>query len=436
MSRCTRRSTATAARSRTSPAPSRGADRADWVNAIAVARRLRALPWLAHGLRLVPEGARLADELELPPAQPLDVALRSDGAHAQAQLLARVAAARGAGRLHVLWRALFPSPAYMRAAHPDAARGRRALAAAYVRRALSAGRALRPLLRAAVGAVIYEAYGLRIASELPLPELNAGSGEPDVHLVRGDVEDELCSDELAVRVDGEDLRLLWRGVARVAVRGGRSVVVDANGADDGQLRRLLLGPALAALLVQRGVTVLHASAVSIGGRAVAFAGDSGAGKSTTAAALHLRGHPAVADDVLAATSLEDGPLALPGFPHLKIDVDAAAGLGAGALQPMHDGFRKGMLPTGAHFAADPLPLACIYVLAEGDEPAVEPLRPHESVIELVRHSWGVRTFALPEATQLERCTTLARGVPVRRLRRPRSLEALSGLAALVEADVR
>src|SRR5579862_2093768 len=47
----------------------------------------------------------------------------------------------------------------------------------------------------------------------------------------------------------------------------------------------LLGPVLGLLLRLRGVVCLHASAVSLGGRAVAFAGPAGAGKSTTAAAL-------------------------------------------------------------------------------------------------------------------------------------------------------
>ena len=61
----------------------------------------------------------------------------------------------------------------------------------------------------------------------------------------------------------------------------------------------LLGPVLGLLLRLRGVTCLHASAVAFGEQAVAFVGSEGAGKSTTAAALALRGHAILSDDVVA-----------------------------------------------------------------------------------------------------------------------------------------
>src|SRR5207245_7692556 len=47
----------------------------------------------------------------------------------------------------------------------------------------------------------------------------------------------------------------------------------------------LLGPILGLVLRLRGVTCLHASAVAFGDRSVAFVGQTGAGKSTTAAAF-------------------------------------------------------------------------------------------------------------------------------------------------------
>src|SRR5258708_4473008 len=55
----------------------------------------------------------------------------------------------------------------------------------------------------------------------------------------------------------------------------------------------LLGPVLGVLLRLRGVTCLHASAVSFGDRCVAFVGAAGSGKSTMAAALARRGYGAM-----------------------------------------------------------------------------------------------------------------------------------------------
>ena len=47
------------------------------------------------------------------------------------------------------------------------------------------------------------------------------------------------------------------------------------------------GLGIAILLHQRGYVILHASCVNLGSAAVAFLGDSTAGKSFMAAALHV-----------------------------------------------------------------------------------------------------------------------------------------------------
>jgi hypothetical protein len=52
------------------------------------------------------------------------------------------------------------------------------------------------------------------------------------------------------------------------------------------------------LLALQGETVLHASAVSVGGKVIAFTGASGAGKTTTARALSAAGGAIVSEDLL------------------------------------------------------------------------------------------------------------------------------------------
>lgn len=61
---------------------------------------------------------------------------------------------------------------------------------------------------------------------------------------------------------------------------------------------LLEGNVIAALLMLSGECVLHASAVEVGGRAVAFIGHSGGGKSTLAALACAAGARLVTDDLL------------------------------------------------------------------------------------------------------------------------------------------
>ncbi len=240
-----------------------------------------------------------------------------------------------------------------------------------------------------------------------------------------------------LRASPREACLYWADAGAILVRDGREITVDARpGADARALRAYLLGPALAVALHQRGLMVLHASAVALDGGAVAFLGASGAGKSTTAAALHARGHPVIADDAVAIELAAAGPVTLPGAPPLRLLPDALTALGAAPadLPAAHPGDAKRTWAAGVHVAG-PLPLRRCYVLADADRPVIEPLAGHPAVFAILQHSYvgpAIRLFA--SADHLARCARLAGAVPVRRLARPRALDRLAALAALVEVD--
>jgi len=61
---------------------------------------------------------------------------------------------------------------------------------------------------------------------------------------------------------------------------------------------LITGTVVAYLLSADGRLVLHASAVEVGGRSLAFVGQSGQGKTTMATLICADGYPLVADDLL------------------------------------------------------------------------------------------------------------------------------------------
>jgi hypothetical protein len=126
-----------------------------------------------------------------------------------------------------------------------------------------------------------------------------------------------------------EARLYWPDVGAVLLRHGREITLDPRLEWALDLLRLYLPrPVLALLLHQRGLLVLHASAVSLDGGVVAFLGHSGRGKSTTAATLHARGCAVVADDVVAVDlGASGGPAALPGLFQLKLWPDAVTALG-------------------------------------------------------------------------------------------------------------
>ncbi|TGV75989.1 serine kinase, partial [Mesorhizobium sp. M2D.F.Ca.ET.145.01.1.1] len=90
---------------------------------------------------------------------------------------------------------------------------------------------------------------------------------------------------------------------------------------------------LARLLHQRGLLVLHASAIAVTGRGAIFMGDKGAGKSTTASALIRAGHDLLTDDVVALDLANPNqPMIVPGFPQIKLAADAAAAISLGQAQ--------------------------------------------------------------------------------------------------------
>ena len=290
------------------------------------------------------------------------------------------------------------------------------------------------------GRFAYSVYGLTIASEVELPELSPGAGEPEI-VIRLETARTPPSTERAAAFHGGDLdvRLEYPHVATLAILGGREIsVAPRPGTDAKEVRALLLGPALAVLLHQRGVLALHASSVRLPAGVVAFLGGSGWGKSTMAGALERLGHDVVADDITAVEPRPDRVDVLPAFPQLKLWPEAAHALG---IDPetlplvVPDETKRARRVAGGP-SAPSLPLAALFVLAFGEPARIEPLAPREALLELVRHS-----FCAPRLAQLgaERhflqCGETVKRVVVRRLIRPRSLAVLADVASLVEREV-
>ena len=88
-------------------------------------------------------------------------------------------------------------------------------------------------------------------------------------------------------------------VADFEIRDGRQIRVwPAAETKQKDIEIFLFGPAWASLCHQRGMLPLHASAIVTGAGITAFAGRSGAGKSTTAALLNSLGYELISDDIL------------------------------------------------------------------------------------------------------------------------------------------
>lgn len=240
-------------------------------------------------------------------------------------------------------------------------------------------------------------------------------------------------------VTPQEASLFFKDIGVFQVRGGREIIVNpASNAKDRIIQLYIVGTVMAVLLYQRDLLVLHASAVETDGDAVAFLGGSGYGKSSIAAALHSRGHGIVADDVTPLNFNTGLVTVSSGFPQLKLSPEVAAFLGYDTdslLQLQHgDGKLRCRVTQG--FSQIPLPLRHIYVLAGGSIPEIEPLRPQEAFLELVRHSYPTRMLQQGGASHFLKCTSLAEKVPVSRLRNPYSLSSLPQLVQLVQDNIK
>lgn len=169
------------------------------------------------------------------------------------------------------------------------------------------------------------------------------------------------------------------------ISAGREIWIDAPASiTDAEIQTLLFGRCFGMLCQQRGWPPLHACGVWMGRGAVAVAGNSGVGKSTTARALMQRGFDLLTDDQLIydpATGLAHACI-----PSNKLSRNSAEALGE-ALDPAQQvlrGVDKFHAPA-PQFRTEPAPLRAIFLLAPRvglTEPALRRLSPAEAVVNL------------------------------------------------------
>ena len=200
---------------------------------------------------------------------------------------------------------------------------------------------------------------------------------------------------------------------------------------------LLLGPVLGFFLRLRGVTCLHASAVAFDGRAVAFVGDAGAGKSTTAAAFAERGHAVLSDDVVALVERESSYYVVPAYPYLSLWPESVKMLYGPAkkLPTFSASWDKHMLLLNENklrFEEKSLPLGAIFLLGERSSdtsaPFLETPTPQEALVSLVANSYASGLLDTEmRAREFALFGRLLAAVPLRRVRShedPAQIEAM------------
>lgn len=322
----------------------------------------------------------------------------------------------------------------------------------------------------------YSVFGLSVRSNLPIPGLSPAEIDPlkttTIHPIVGvrlgaapnlsrmiqNESDEPFYTSPYRAPSGEPALRIWQvgegEILRLSYFDGMQFWVDREGANiwaswPDQLSvedaaTYLLGPVLGLLLRLRGATCLHASAVAVGGKAVAFVGSTGAGKSTTAAALARHGLPVLSDDIVALSEASGRFEVLPSYPYLSLWPEPVSILyGSEDAAPRFvPGWEKRCISAesqGVKFERRAVPLGAIYVLAPRQEepsPSIAAISPENAFLSLVANTYATNILNREmRAQEFHVLGRLIKRVPVRQLVATRDLQRLDELCHVICQDV-
>jgi hypothetical protein len=215
---------------------------------------------------------------------------------------------------------------------------------------------------------------------------------------------------------------------------GRQVeAIVPYGTSNRRVEELYQRHAMPFVLQARGRELLHASAALTPRGAIAFAGSSGAGKSTMAFALSQRGYPPLADDALLFEIVGEGVEVRPLPFALQVPKGSALGEGEAAARVDAPKWSDDSPPR----------LAGVFVIERISKPNPE----HEpKVIALSRAAafqlllYHAHCFSYADEERrrlmLERYLGLTARVPAFRIRNRPAVEQLPNFLDTVEASVR
>jgi hypothetical protein len=297
----------------------------------------------------------------------------------------------------------------------------------------------------------YRAFGLTIASELPLPGLPTANGTPEVQIRRGTVPewngDAAISYGDRCQINGQEWTVRFKALPFAGlIRDGNLVQFEADPAQEEASSLHVLGSCTGALLFQRGLVPLHGNTIAGPAGAAMLAGRIGTGKSATTFALLQRRYNLVADDISAVSFEANVPRVMPGFPRLKLWKATLEHFGRdhSDLSRLRPGIDKFHYPVDDRFCAEPQKLNAIYIL----QPVATPtgtqipvrIRALSGVAKLdairahlykIRFHDAVRNWP----ALLGRVCSLADAVRVCIVERPREGVTIEAVADAIEADL-
>lgn len=205
----------------------------------------------------------------------------------------------------------------------------------------------------------YFGFGLHILSEIEFPELSAALFDtPDLMIKTGEIPGIsnakiIQGNDISYIISDDELVFSIKDIAGYYAGYGREIIVAPNESvlEMRSIRLFTLSTAMAAILLQRRLLPLHASAILTNEELVFICGHSGAGKSTTLAGLIKSDYTVFSDDILVLQNDQENNMitAAASYPMIKLWEDSLQTLDHHLFQDRSFPIRPGVNKYGIFF---------------------------------------------------------------------------------------
>ncbi|NSB16570.1 hypothetical protein [Clostridium beijerinckii] len=275
----------------------------------------------------------------------------------------------------------------------------------------------------------YEVYGLKIKSDIELPELTQSNGlDYEINICIGNTPIDVLKSIEQGRNLYLDYKEIWfniKSVGTYLIYDGNTIVIDKYiNSDIEDVKAYLLGSALGLILFQRNTLAIHGGTVVINNRTLTIVGDSGTGKSTLTTALRLHKHLFMADDV---SVISDNLMINSSYPQQKLCKDTMLKLGykLSEFKRIDDDREKYKIPVvREEFISEPVKMGaiCEIKIGNNEKIEIEEIKGKEKLITLINNIYRIELIKKRgiQPEYFKKCLKIAQSIKFYRMYRPQN----------------
>lgn len=171
----------------------------------------------------------------------------------------------------------------------------------------------------------YHAFSLIWSIPFECPELQRSTKQQDTAtadvMVSLNIVNQPKITKSQVNITESTVIIHYKDIGKFTIANGDTIAIETSELNK-SVRLLMLNTVASFLLLQRGLLPLHGSGVLYQNEAILFVGNSGYGKSTTAAGFIEKGYSMITDDIAAIDFDLEKAVVIPSFPNMKLWEDS------------------------------------------------------------------------------------------------------------------